>query len=90
MVFYLEVIFFAEKGYFSLIRPGLKIENLRYVLAYENHSQTILGYVLANENCSQTILGYILVYENHSQTIPGYGLATIFVCQTILGGTVWL
>ena len=30
MVFYLVPIFFAEKGYFSLIRPGLKIENLRY------------------------------------------------------------
>ena len=31
MVFYLVPIFFAEKGYFSLIRPGLKIENLRYI-----------------------------------------------------------
>ena len=29
MVFYLVPIFFAEKGYFSLIKPGLKIENPR-------------------------------------------------------------
>ena len=31
MVFYLVPIFFAEKGCFLLTKPGLKIENLRYV-----------------------------------------------------------
>ena len=42
----------------------------RYVLAYENHSQTILYYVLA--------------YENRSQTIPRYNLAKIFIRQGIV------
>ena len=51
MVFYLVPIFFAEKGYFSLIRPGLKIENLQYALGMGSlwwEDYTISNHLLSN------------------------------------------
>ena len=50
MVFYLVPIFFHQKRYFSLTRPGLKIENLRYCMCKFLWSNVWLGGLSIRDN----------------------------------------
>ena len=57
MVFYLVSVFIHKEGYFSLKRPGLKIENLRYSITFLSEYYMIFEGNF-ERNCQEKIQGF--------------------------------